>query len=289
MNCLDLFDRMNCLDLLVDLLVEFFLELPPRTTPLEIKHFSNSLIKTQEWPWKIYFLALPIHKTLCLVYPHKYLNSHFLVSRKIAKLWSLLYYINLLSSKIIEPFNLNHKPSFVLSYNSKILKDLVKILSFQNLARITFDHGNTKGFLKYILFRHKYLPNGLPLLYVTLLFYKIFYMQFWFPRENEMIHMLFYFNHGSLYSSKNPLSFQKFSSKPMFVANQIKAIATKIKLGLFDLWSNIHGIIFAIITYLSIQITTPSSHDLGRWSFVQKKMINLHSASLSFQDHPSLC
>jgi hypothetical protein len=139
---------MNCLDLLVDLLVEFFLELPPRTTPLEIKHFSNSLIKTHEWPWKIHFLALPIHKTLCLVYPHKYLNSHFLVSRKIAKLWSLLYYINLLSSKIIEPFNLNHKPSFVLSYNSKILKDLVKILSFQNWARITFDHGNTKGFLK---------------------------------------------------------------------------------------------------------------------------------------------
>jgi hypothetical protein len=131
MNCLDLFDRMNCLDLLVDLLVEFFLELPPRTTPLEIKHFSNSLIKTHEWPWKIYFLALPIHKTLCLVYSHKYPNSHILVSRKIAKLWSLLYYLNLLSSKIIEPFNLNHKASFVLSYDSKILKILSKSFPFK--------------------------------------------------------------------------------------------------------------------------------------------------------------
>jgi hypothetical protein len=118
------------------------------------------------------------HKPYTWCFPIKYLNTQFLVSRKIEKLWPLLYYLSLFYLKIIEPFYLNLKPSFLLFcfvYGSKFL--IQKILPKTFSLKLGYDHlghNITKWFLKILCFKSKYLPNGLP--YVTLKSCENFYL-----------------------------------------------------------------------------------------------------------------
>jgi hypothetical protein len=109
-------------------LVENF-ELPQRTTPLVIKQVSNSLNKTHVCSWRLlyHYLKPYVPSPWCLP---KFTITH--ISRKIAKLWSLLYYLNLLSSKILNlwqkpqshPFILSIRPWSFLLTNTYVLGKL---------------------------------------------------------------------------------------------------------------------------------------------------------------------
>jgi hypothetical protein len=116
------------------------------------------------------------HKPYAWCFPIKYLNTQFLVSRKIEELWSLLYYFSLFYLKIIKPFYLNLKTLFLfyLWLKSPNSKDLDKNLFPLKLGYDHLGHNITKWFLKILCFNPKYLPNGLP--YVTLKSCENFYL-----------------------------------------------------------------------------------------------------------------